>query len=83
MKLSEMAPSYRAEERAIRRLLAILPVAVERELTPRQRQILNMRFRESKRVSEIADELGISRSAVSRSLTRSADKLLRVMWYSL
>ncbi len=67
----------------IRRLVTVLPLAVERELTPRQREILKMRFEDGKRPCEIADELGISRSAVSRSLARSVNRLFRVLQYNL
>lgn len=52
----------------IRRLLVNLPLAVEEELTPRQRQLLRMHFTQGKRVTDIAQELGISKSTVSRTL---------------
>ena len=42
----------------IRRLLVNLPLAVEEELTPRQRQLLRMHFTQGKRVTDIAQELG-------------------------
>ena len=38
----------------IRRLLVNLPLAVEEELTPRQRQLLRMHFTQGKRVTDIA-----------------------------
>lgn len=69
--------------RQIQRLLTNLPLAVEQELTPRQRQILDMRFNRGMRVSDIARELGISKSAVSRSLARTTDRLFRALRYSL
>ncbi len=69
--------------RQLQRLLELLPLAVEQELTPRQREILDMRFRRGMRPSEIAEELGISRSAVSRSMSRSVDKLFHALRYSL
>lgn len=69
--------------RRIQRLLTNLPLAVEQELTPRQRQILRMRFDEGMRVSDIARELGISKSAVSRSLSRTTYRLFRALRYSL
>jgi len=67
----------------IQRLLANLPVAVEEELTPRQRQILHMHFTCGMRVTDIAAELGISKSVVSRSLRRSMHRLFHVLRYSL
>lgn len=67
----------------VQRLLTNLPLAVERELTPRQRQIVDMRFSRGMRVSEIADELGVSRSVVSRTVSRATDRLFRALRYSL
>ena len=69
--------------RQIQRLLANLPVAVEEELTPRQKQILHMHFTRGMRVTDIAAELGISKSVVSRSLGRSTRRLFHVLRYSL
>lgn len=65
------------------RVLKNLPIAIDRELTARQRQILRMRFYQEKSVSEIARELGISKSAVSKSIARSTYLLFRVLQYSL
>ena len=69
--------------RQIERLLANLPLAVEQELTPRQRQIVHMHFTDGMRVTDIARELGISKSVVSRTLARSTERLFRVLRYSL
>ena len=43
----------------IRRLLCNLPLAVQQELTPRQREILRMRFTGGMSVTAIARELGV------------------------
>ena len=67
----------------IERLLTNLPMAVEEELTPRQRQILRMHFSEGKRVTQIARELGVNKSTVSRTIARSTEKLFRTLRYSL
>ena len=67
----------------VQRLLTNLPLAVERELTPRQRQILDMRFSRGMRVTEIAEELGVSKSVVSRTVSRATDRLFRALRYSL
>ena len=67
----------------IRRLLVNLPLAVEEELTPRQRQLLRMHFTQGKRVTDIAQELGISKSTVSRTLARCTQRLYRTLRYSL
>ena len=65
----------------IRRLLVNLPLAVEEELTPRQRQLLRMHFTQGKRVTDIAQELGISKSTVSRTLARCTQRLYRTLRY--
>ena len=67
----------------VQRLLTNLPLAVERELTPRQRQILDMRFSRGMRVTEIAEELGVSKSVVSRTVSQATDRLFRALRYSL
>lgn len=67
----------------IRRLLSNLPLAVQQELTPRQREILQMRFTGGMSITSIAKELGLNKSTVSRSLTRSVERLYRSLRYSL
>ena len=67
----------------IRRLLSNLPLAVQQELTPRQREILQMRFTGGMGITGIAKELGLNKSTVSRSLTRSVERLYRSLRYSL
>lgn len=67
----------------IRRLLCNLPLAVQQELTPRQREILRMRFTGGMSVTVIARELGLNKSTVSRSLARSMERLYRSLRYSL
>ena len=67
----------------IRRLLSNLPLAVQQELTPRQREILRMRFTGGMSVTAIARELGLNKSTVSRSLARSMERLYRSLRYSL
>lgn len=67
----------------IRRLLSNLPLAVQQELTPRQREILQMRFTGGMSITGIAKDLGLNKSTVSRSLTRSVERLYRSLRYSL
>ena len=67
----------------IRRLLSNLPLAVQQGLTPRQREILQMRFTGGMSITGIAKELGLNKSTVSRSLTRSVERLYRSLRYSL
>ena len=67
----------------IRRLLSNLPLAVQQELTPRQREILRLRFTGGMSVTAIAEKLGLNKSTVSRSLARSMERLYRSLRYSL
>ena len=67
----------------IRRLLNNLPLAVQQELTPRQREILRLRFTGGMSVTAIAEKLGLNKSTVSRSLARSMERLYKSLRYSL
>ena len=67
----------------IRRLLSNLPLAVQQELTPRQREILRLRFTGGMSVTAIAEKLGVNKSTVSRSLARSIERLYKSLRYSL
>mgnify|MGYP000806199128 CR=1 FL=1 len=64
------------------RLRRRLPDALA-ELTPRQRQIMRMRYSRNMSVTRIAQELGINKATVSRTLSRSTWKLYRSLRYSL
>ena len=55
----------------------------EKELTPRQRKILELRYEQGMSGVEIAEELGISPSTVSRTLGRARERLRRYLQYSL
>jgi RNA polymerase sigma factor (sigma-70 family) len=65
-----------------KRLLSNLPEAVERELTPRQKQLLEMRYRDEMSVTEMARQLGVDKSTVSHTLNRARRRLSRVLRYS-
>ncbi len=45
------------------------------KLPPRMAQILQMKYMQNKKISEIADELGISENTVKTQLRRAKDKL--------
>ena len=67
----------------IERLLRNLRKARIQELTPRQQQMLSMRFEQNMSGAEIARELGLNRSTVSRTLKRAQDRLRRCLQYAL
>ena len=70
-------------EEQMERLLRNLRKAREEELTPRQRQMLSMRFEQNMNGAEIAQELGLNRSTVSRTLRRAQERLRRCLQYAL
>ena len=63
------------------RLLAQLPTLIERELTERQRQIVIMHFYQNMGVSQIAQELDLNPSTVSRTLQRATQRLRHILRY--
>ena len=65
------------------RLKRNLRRAREQELTPRQQEILTLRYEQNMRVTEIARLLGLNRSTVSRTLHRAQERLRRCLQYAL
>ena len=65
------------------RLRRNLRQAREQELTPRQRKVLELRYERGMTGVEIAEELGVSPSTVSRTLRRARDRLRRYLQYSM
>lgn len=65
------------------RLRRNLRRAREQELTPRQRQLLALYFDEGKNMAQIAEELGVARSTVSRTIARAKKRLYRCLRYGL
>jgi RNA polymerase sigma factor (sigma-70 family) len=65
-----------------RRMLLTLKNAAKGELTGRQLDCLRMRYQEGKKVSEIAQELGIRPPTVSKHLKKARVRLEKVMRYS-
>jgi len=70
-------------DRRLARLRRNLPIALQEELTPRMRQILELYYYEGKNVTIIAKDLGINKSTVSRSLHRAQERLRHSLRYSL
>lgn len=70
-------------ESDVRRLKRNLRLAREEELTPRQRQLMQMRFEQNMSVTEIADALGLDKSTVSRTITRAKQRLYKCLRYCL
>lgn len=66
----------------IARVRRNLAIAINEELTDRQREFVNMYYFEGKTVCEIADELGVNSSTVSRVLSYARKNLKKVLKYS-
>lgn len=65
------------------RLRRNLRQARERELTPRQRQILTLYYDRGLTMAQIARRLNVNRSTVCRTLHRARDRLYRHLRYGL
>lgn len=70
-------------ESDLRRLKRNLRLAREQELTPRQQEMLHLRFEEELSVGEIAVKLGVHKSTVSRTLARAERRLERALRYTI
>ena len=69
--------------RRIDELTPLWREARERELTPRQRQLVDLYYDQGMNIPQIARELGLNRSTVSRTLRRAKARLYRCLRYSL
>ena len=65
------------------RLRRNLPLAVEQELTPRQKEVVNYFYFDGMGVTEIARTMGLHKSTVSRTLKRARAKLHQCLQYSI
>ena len=73
-----------AEDNALQleRMKRNLRIAREKELTPRQRCMLELYYDRQMSVTEIAEELCVNVSTVSRTLQRARNSLRRYLQYS-
>ena len=67
----------------MQRLRRNLKKAIDQELTWRQQTMLLMRYSENGSQTDVAAQLGVNKSTVSRTLARARKKLARVLQYSL
>lgn len=70
-------PRYIPREIQLQRLRR----AVRQELSPRQRETVEAYYFENKTMEQIARELGVNRSTVSRTLKRGVRNLERFLRY--
>lgn len=64
------------------RMLRVLHQALGQELTPRQADCVRQYYFEEQRMVDIADNLGIHVSSVSRHLKKARSRLAQVMGYA-
>lgn len=79
---AQLAQWQQGDEDNSRRLRRRLPDAMA-ELTPRQRQMVDMQFQEELTVTEIARRLGVNKSTVSRCLRRARQRLYSRLRFTL
>ncbi len=65
------------------RLRRNLRKAREQELTKRQREMVSLYYDQGMTIPQIAEQLGLNRSTVSRTLRRARERLYRFLQYSL
>ena len=78
--IRENAPDNREQLDRLRRNLRR---AREQELTPRQKQVLELYYDQGHTIPQIAEALDLNRSTVSRTLRRAKDRLYRCLRYAL
>lgn len=74
-----------AEDNSLRleRLQRNLRQAREQELTPRQQEVLRLHYEQELSVTQIAEQLHVNPSTVSRTLHRARERLRRCLKYAL
>ena len=68
-------------DRFHRRLKRAALLAMDGELTGRQKQVLTLYYFENRRMADIAAELGINKSTVSRTVKRAERHIRRCLQY--
>lgn len=68
-------------ENHARRIRRILMKVIDNELTPRQKEIIMLYYFKELNTLQIAERLGITNQAVSASMSRSKNKIFRIMKY--
>ena len=63
------------------RLRRNLTHALRRDITPRQREYMNLYYGKCMSMEAIAKELGVNKSTVSRTLKRGRERLFRCLCY--
>ncbi len=73
--------SFGSNQGDIAKMKKVLSAAIKCELTPRQRECIVMYFYDNKKMHDIAFELSLSKSTVSRHIKAGVKKLKNIANY--
>lgn len=80
--LAELEPARGSNRRELSEASRLLRLAMEHELTERQRTCLELYYLENLTMQEIADRLGTTRGNVSKRIKKAVERLRRALRYS-
>ncbi len=80
-KQADGAQASADNARQLRQMKQLLVLVMQKELTPRQREILDLYYYEGLNTVEIADRLGVNKSTVSRTKQRGLSTIRRFLQY--
>ena len=74
--------AYSTNRRELEEAARLLRIAIQNELTDRQRACLTLYYMEGNTMQEIAERLGTTRGNVSRRIKKAVERLRRALRYS-
>lgn len=75
-------PAHSTNRRDLEEAARLLRIAIENELTERQRVCLTLYYIEGHTMQEVADLLGTTRGNVSKRVKKAVERLRRALRYS-
>lgn len=75
--------SGETNDKDIKRLKEKVKEAIDRELTPRQREVLLIALSTGFSQKKIAEKLGVDKSTISRTIARAVGRLRKVLRYAV
>lgn len=82
LSLSQPGPEEEASPSKARAQARLLQTAIAQELTPRQRQCVELYYFRQLTMEETGRQLGIGKATVCRHLQKSRDRLARALSYA-
>lgn len=74
--------AYSTNRRELEEAARLLRIAIQNELTDRQRACLTLYYMEGNTMQEIAERLGTTRGNVSKRIKKAVERLRRALRYS-